>query len=420
MTRLGKYELQEEIGRGGFATVYRATHVSLGSEAAVKVLDVSRLSDPRARERMEREARIASGLIHPHIVTILDLIHEGETLAIAMEYLREGNLRQWIQKNQPDTPTLLDLLNQTAEALDYIHSQRYQSDRPLLHRDVKPENILLDRDPLSGKPLAKLSDFGLVLDPQPAAGLTQAQGVPGTAYYVAPEIVEALPAESLDGRADQYSLAVMAYELLCGQRPFEGNDPIAVMTKRLDEEPPKPGSLNPQLPREFDEPLLKALQKAPENRYPSCGDFVRKLREAWQASLLRRVRELVEEANQAADQGDFKSASARLNEAERLVPADPRIAAARQRIDVQAERAQRYEEAYQNWQNAIQKAHAVLDLMPDFPDPAGLLVTLGARPAPKAPFDWRAWLIRIGAGVLLAAPFALLFYALATWWILKK
>jgi len=421
MTTLGKYELHEEIGRGGFATVYRATHKLLETEAAVKVLNIERMTDFQARDRMEREARIAAGLKHPHIVSILDLIREGDTLAIAMEYVRGGNLRQWMEKNKPDTETFLSILSQVADALDYIHIQRYQSDRPLLHRDVKPENVLMGSDPQTGKPVAKLSDFGLVLDPQRASSLTQAQGIPGTAYYVSPEQVEELPQESLDGRSDQYSLAVMAYELLCGVRPFEGNDPIAIMTKRLDEEPPlSPSKVKPDLPIEFDEPLLKALHKSPENRYPTCADFVRKLNEAWQASRLRRVRELVEAARQSAAAGDFKTARAQLDEAERLEPTDSRIQQAREVITKQAEQTQRYEEAVLNWQTAQQKAHAVLDLVADFPDPKGILVTLGARLPQKPPFDLTGWLKQLGVGILLAAPLAILLFVLSVLWILKK
>ncbi len=420
MTTLGKYELHEEIGRGAFATVYRATHTLLEREAAVKILDHARLSQPLARQRMEREARIAASLKHPHLVEIFDLIQEGDTLAIAMEYLPGGSLRQWLEQHPHDTAVLLSILEQVAQGLDYLHAQRYQSDRPLLHRDVKPENVLLDRDPLNGQMVAKLSDFGLVLDPQSDAALTQAQGIPGTAYYVSPEIVEGLPVEALDGRSDQYSLAVMAYELLTGQRPFEGKDPIAVMSKRLDEAPPRPSQVNPATPVEFDEPLLKALQKAPENRYPTCGDFVRALWEAWQASLLRRVRELVEEAQEASKREDYKAARELLKQAEALVPGDPRIQQARQSIDRRAELAQRYQEAWQKWQTARQKASAVLDLAPDFPDPDGILVTLGLRPPRKPPFDWRGALQQIGIAILFAAPLALLFYILATLWILNK
>jgi|GEM_PF-1680443 len=421
MTTLGKYELHEEIGRGGFATVYRATHKLLETEAAVKVLNTDRMADFQSRQRLEREAKIAAGLEHPHIVKILGLLQEGGTLAIAMEYVRGGNLRQWVEKNKPETEALLSILSQVADALDYIHAQQYQSDRPLLHRDVKPENVLMDSDPLTGKPVARLSDFGLVLDPQRASTLTQAQSIPGTAYYVSPEQVEELPAETLDGRSDQYSLAVMAYELLCGVRPFEGKDPIAIMNKRLDDDPlPSPSKVKPDLPVEFDEPLLKALHKAPENRYPTCADFVRKLNEALQASRLRRVRELVDAARQSAAAGDFKSARARLDQAERLEPSDPRIQQAREVITKQAEQTQRYDEAFQNWQTAQQKAHAVLDLAPDYPDPKGILVTLGARPPQKPPFDLTSWMKQILVGILLAVPLAVLYFVLSVLWILKR
>lgn len=417
MASSGKYELHEQIGQGGFAKVYRATHKLLETEAAVKVLKHDRLRDPIARERMIREAKIAAGLKHANIVDIFDLIQEKDTLAIAMEYVRGGNLRQWLKHNQPDTVTLLSILAQVAEALDYIHSQHYQSDRPLLHRDVKPENVLMDSDPVTAKPKAKLSDFGLVSDPQRALPVA---GIPGTAYYISPEQAEGVPLEALDGRVDQYALAVMAYELLSGARPFDGNDPLAVMTKRLDDDALLPPSqVNPDLPVEFDEPILKALSKLPEHRYPTCADFVRKLTEAAQASRLRQVREWVDAARRAAENGDFKSARADLEQAEKIEPGDARIISARKVINVQAENAQRYAEAVQAWQTARQKAHAVLDLAPDFPDPKGLLVTLEVRQPPKKPLDLRSWLIQVGVGILLAVPFALLFTVLSFLWILN-
>jgi len=416
MTSLGKYELHEEIGRGGFATIYRATHKLLETEAAVKVLNPERLDDLQARERLEREAKIAAGLKHPHIVSIFDLIREGDTLAIAMEYVRGGNLREWVKRSNAGITEILLVLGQIAEALDFIHGQRYRSDRPSLHRDVKPENVLMDIDPLTGKPFAKLSDFGLVLEPQRASSLTQAQGIPGTAYYISPERVEGLPKESLDGRSDQYSLAVMAYELLCGVRPFEGNDPIAIMSKRLDEDFLLPSKIKPDL-LEFDEPMLKALSKVPEQRYPTCVDFTRKLDEAWQASRLRQVREKVGLALKYGQEGDFKAARTQLDEAEYLESGDSRIQEARKVITAHAEQAQRYTEAVQNWQTAQQKAHAVLDLAPDFPDPRGVLVDLGARQPQRPPFDLRGWLIQIGVGILLVIPLVLLMLYWTFHWI---
>ena len=420
MTSLGKYELHEKIGQGGFSTVYRATHKLLETEVAVKVLNQERLHDPIARERMLLEAKTAASLKHPHIVAIFDLIQEDETLAIAMQYLPAGNLRKWLEQNQPNLNEKLSILDQLAEALDYIHSQKQPSERPLLHRDIKPENVLMDSNPVTAMPIARISDFGLVFDPQEASHLTQAQGIPGTAYYISPELVEGLSRNALDGRSDQYSLAVMAYELLCGVHPFTGNDPIAIMGKRLETEPEQPSQVNPDLPVEFNEPLLKALDKIPENRYLTCADFTRKLAEAYQASRLRQVRELIDGAHQSAKNGDFKTARAQLKQAGELEPSDVRISDASQVITAQAEQAQRYAEAVQNWQTARQKANAVLDLIPGFPDPQGILVTLDVRQPEKPPFNLRNWLLQLSVGILLAIPFVLLFFYFAVRWIINR
>ena len=144
------------------------------------------------------------------------------------------------------------------------------------------------------------------------------------------------------------------------------------------------------------------------------------MNEALQASRLRRVRELVDTARQSAAAGNFKSARAQLDEAERLEPTDPRIQQAREVITKQAEQTQRYDEAFQNWQTAQQKAHAVLDLVPDYPDPKGILVTLGARLPQKLPFDLAGWMKQILVGILIAAPLAVLFFVLSVLWILKR
>jgi serine/threonine protein kinase len=420
MSTLGKYELHEKIGQGGFATIYRATHQQLQTEAAVKVLNPDRLNDPVARERLRREAVVASGLKHPNIVEIYDLVDNNETLAIAMELVSGGNLRQWIDQNHHAIGECLSILSQVAEALDYIHSQRYQSDRPLVHRDVKPENILLGCAPMTGELCARLSDFGLVWDAQQATALTQAGSIPGTIYYISPEQVEGLPQDILDGRADQYALGVVAYELLAGKRPFDGNDPIAIMNKRLDEAPLPPSQANPNLPHEFDEPLLQALSKAPEGRFATCRAFIRKLEEAWQASRLRLVRELIAQSRQAAADGDFKTGRQKLDEAAKLEPNDPRLKEALAQFNVQAERAQIYTAGVQNWQMAQQKGRAVLDLVPEFPDPKVLLVTLGVRPPSRPPFNLRLWLTQTFAGILLALPLVAVVIYVAVIWIVNR
>lgn len=419
MTTLGKYELDEEIGKGSFATVYRATHKQLKTEAAVKVLNSDRLRDPIARERMMQEAKISAKLKHPHIIDIFDLINDGASLAIAMEYVSGGNLREWVTEEKPSIAEILFILAQIADALDYIHGERYQSDRPLIHRDVKPENILMDVDTATKKPKAKLSDFGLVLDIENSPQLTQAQGIPGTAYYISPEQVETLPKDSLDGRVDQYALGVVAYELLVGKRPFEGNDPIVVMNKRLDDTVQKPSTANPELPLEFDSPLLNVLKIKPEERYKNCAKFMQALNDAWQESRLRRVRELIDVAQEFAKQGDFKSASSSLDEATTFDANNKRLVEARKGITQQAIRAQNYAEGVQAWNTAKQKAKAVLDLDPDFKDKKNILITLGARPPEAKPFDMKGWLKQIGVGFLLALPFTVILIYLAIRWIVN-
>jgi len=407
MDFFGKYERKEKIGEGSFSIVYRAVHHLLGTEAALKILKKEYLRDDITRSRMKQEAQTAAGLEHPHIVEIFDWIEEGDDLGIAMEYIEGGNLADWIKRKKPPIDEILDVLLQVAGALDYIHA------RHLVHRDVKPQNILIKMNASEGSPQAKLSDFGLALDKELSLRLTQAQSIPGTAYYISPEQVEKLP---LDGRSDQYSLGVVAYECLVGSPPFEGKDPIAVATKRLDEDVMPPSKANPDLPEEMDAPLLQSLQRLPEDRYETCSAFLRALREAWQESRLRRARELIQEAKNLARKGAFEEAFKKLESAKSLASSDERLKEAYKDIDSQLALSRKYEEGVRAWRMAKQKAETVVDLVPEFKDTKGILTILGARPKEKEPLDVKDWSQKIGVGILVALPFAaVLLYFLLLW-----
>ena len=366
MTKLGKYNLHESLGQGGFATVYRATHATLQTEAAVKVLSAALVENEQARARFVREAQAASLLSHPNIAQVIDLDEADGQFYIVMDYFPGGDLKRWAAMNAPlPRPDLLRILAQTAAALDYAHSQG------MLHRDVKPSNILIDA---AGD--AHLSDFGLVR-PADAPHLTQIGSVVGTAAYISPEQAEARP--EMDGRADQYSLAVVAYELLAGNPPFAGETPTAVSLMHVTKAPPAPSSLCAEVPAEVDQVLLRGLKKVPAERYATCSELVKALEEAFRVSDQRRLREAVEQAGSLLAEGKFDEVRAILDGARKLLGERPELGEALAELEKARHQAQAYEQGVQAWLAAQAKAQAVLELLPDYPDPQGVFAGLGLR-----------------------------------------
>ena len=358
-TQLDKYLLHEMIGGGGFATVYRATDTTLEREAAVKVLKEEFTKTAEARERFTQEARKASGLSHPFIIQVYDLIEDSESPAIAMEYLPAGDLHRWLVDHpRPSRKFSLNVLRQAADALDYIHGQG------IVHRDVKPSNILLTSIPSSDDSVSiRLSDFGLVM-PTEVRTATQAGRLTGSALYVSPEQARN---QSVDKFSDQYSLGIVAYELLVGRPPFEGNDVTVLMAKRIVEPPPVPITINEEVPTEIDKVLLQALALEPKDRFSSCAAFVEALDLALQNSDQRHFVELRQEARSLTAQDKFDLARQKLEEARRLMNTS----------DLQFDFD--YLGGTEAWKDAIQKAKLVLGQNANAPDPQGIFLRLGLR-----------------------------------------
>ena len=270
--RLGKYEILEEIGRGGFATVYKALDPGLQRQVALKILHPHLAGDRPFVERFLREARAAANLNHPHIVTIYEVGEEEGNYYIAMQYLPGPSLADIIADEAPvGVERAAELLAPVAQALDYAHG------RGFIHRDVKPSNIILDEQ---GRPV--LTDFGLVRAEEDAstATLSMTGMTLGTPQYMAPEQADPDYEGELDGRCDIYALGVVAYELLTGRPPFRGKTPLKVLMAQVSKPPPRPQEVNPNLPEAVGGVLLKALAKTPEERYQSGSAFVQALRQA--------------------------------------------------------------------------------------------------------------------------------------------
>jgi serine/threonine-protein kinase len=262
------YTILRLLGAGGMGEVYLARHPRLPRDDALKVLPSSVSSDAEYRARFEREADIAATLWHPHIVGVHDRGEFDGQLWIAMDYV-DGNDAADLLKNFPTglpQREVLNIVTAVAEALDYAHQ------RHLLHRDVKPANILVSRLE-SGEERILLADFGIARWDNDASGLTQTNMTVGTISYAAPE---QLMGRDLDGRADQYALAATAYHLLTGTPPFPHSNPAVVISQHLSALPPSLTEHRPEL-ADLDAALRKALSKEPAERFDRCVDFARAL-----------------------------------------------------------------------------------------------------------------------------------------------
>ena len=266
-----RYRDPELVARGGMGEVYCATDTSLGRAVAIKVLDERLASDETLRKRFEREALTAARLSgEAGIVTIFDVGEWNGRPFIVMEYVRGGSLQDALRKKGRQRPAdALRWLEQTARALDHAHA------RGVVHRDVKPSNLLLDEQ---GR--VHVADFGVAS----AAGLdslTQTGMVIGTAGYLSPEQAQGHPATPA---SDRYALAVVAFELLAGERPFENDNPTAEAAAHVHAPVPSISERTRGIPPDVDRVFARALAKDPEERFASCQRFVAALRSAFEAA----------------------------------------------------------------------------------------------------------------------------------------
>jgi tRNA A-37 threonylcarbamoyl transferase component Bud32 len=265
---LGSYSLLEVIGGGGMATVYKAYQSSADRFVAVKVIRADLSRDAELRARFEREARTIARLEHPTILPIYDVGEQDGTPFLVMRYVEGGSLSDRISAGRLPLRQAVDYIAQLGEALAYAHQQG------IIHRDIKPANILI-----TSRGHVLLSDFGIAKILADDSGLT-ATGMPvGTPFYMAPEQIQGQP---VDARADVYSLGIVLYECLIGQRPFVAETPWAVLDMQLREPLPPPRGLRPEIPEALERVILTATAKQPEQRFESMEALVLALRESAQ------------------------------------------------------------------------------------------------------------------------------------------
>jgi tRNA A-37 threonylcarbamoyl transferase component Bud32 len=255
-SELGPYEIIEEIGRGGMATVYRARQPNMDRFVAIKIIHKAVATESTSLDRFQREAKLIARLEHPHILPVYDYNGMHDPPYIVMRYMPTGTLKDILERDQPQFAETGFLLRQIASALDYAHRQG------VVHRDIKPSNIMIDAE---GN--AFLTDFGIARMVEGTEGLTASGMAVGTPRYMAPEQGMGL---HVDGRVDIYALGVMLFEMLTGQTPYQAETPMGVILKHINEPPPPVSTHNPDIAPPVDQIIQRAMAKEPEDRYQTA------------------------------------------------------------------------------------------------------------------------------------------------------
>ena len=275
-----RYRILEKIGRGGMGVVYKVEHTQMGKVAALKLLHSNLARDKDLAKRFHREATSISRLNHPNIVQVFDFGRVDQSMYLVMEYLPGEDLALILRREGPlPVQRCIPILTQMCDALSEAHHLN------VIHRDLKPENVRIRRT-RDGSELVKVLDFGLakILDEKDTdSNVTERGSVMGTPYYMAPEVIRA---RAMDGRLDLYSLGAVAYRILTNQSAFVGKSPMIVLTKHLNARLQPPSSRAPDrlIPPELDAIVMRAMEKDPDKRYQTAGEFKRDL-----LSLLRNL-----------------------------------------------------------------------------------------------------------------------------------
>jgi YVTN family beta-propeller protein len=278
-TTLAGYRIERLLGRGGMSVVYLAEDLRLGRRVALKLIAPDLAADERFRERFLRESRIAASLDHSNVIPIYEAGEADGLLYIAMRYVQGTELKSVLAAGRLSTARAVDLISQAASALDLAHA------RGLVHRDVKPANILLADEDGRGRTMhVYLSDFGLTKQASSESGLTETGQFVGTAEYIAPEQIEH---EDVGPRSDVYALTCVLYECLTGEPPFRRDSLMAVLWAHVHDPPPSASGQERALPREIDAVIARGMAKSPLDRYATCGELANAARGALQLGAAR-------------------------------------------------------------------------------------------------------------------------------------
>ncbi len=298
----GRYEILEHIATGGMASVFKTWDHRVERIVAMKVLKSLDKSDLRAVERFRREARAAAALKHPNAVTIYDFVEEMGQYFLVMEYIHGPTLKQLIaQRRQLQPREVLEIAAQVCAVLEVAHAQGF------IHRDIKPQNIMLARTTAAvgtgiggGSVLVKLTDFGIVRVVEDQ-GLTNSGIVLGTADYLSPEQARG---EKLTASSDLYSLGVVMFEMLAGRPPFVGPTAVSIAMQHASVIPPPLHQFNPTVPPAVEQIIQRALEKEPENRYWSAAEMEQALRSCARQLALAAHRRAAQPPPQNVSTGD--------------------------------------------------------------------------------------------------------------------
>src|SRR5499427_7640978 len=268
LTKAGRYEIQGELGRGAMGVVYKAVDPVIGRTVAVKTIRLSEagtgLSRKELLSRFQTEARAAGLLTHPNIVVVFDAGEEDGLYYITMELVEGKSLQALLDAGQPfPLPRVLRIMEQTCSALHFAH------ERSIVHRDIKPANLMLTADDT-----VKITDFGTAKILQ-FGTVQQTAHVMGTPSYMSPEQVKG---RVVDGRSDIFSLGVMLYEMVTGEKPFPGQNITTVIYKIVNEDPVPPRQIDPSIHPGISAAVMRALAKEPDQRYQSCREMLEDLR----------------------------------------------------------------------------------------------------------------------------------------------
>ena len=264
--QFGAYRILDKLGEGGMSAVYRAHQEGVDREVALKVLPRHFVEDAAAVGRFRQEAQVLARLQHPHILPIFDFGESDDYLYIAMPLVRTGTLAVRLRRGPLAPEKAGRIVSQLADALDYAHEQG------LVHRDIKPGNVLLD-----GRGNAMLTDFGIARFYEATTHFTQTGGVVGTPAYMSPEQSSG---EAVDRRSDVYCLGIVLYEMVTGRVPFDADTPVAILLKQMQEAPPRPRTIKRDVRPEVEKVILTALAKRPGERYQTAGALARDLQAA--------------------------------------------------------------------------------------------------------------------------------------------